>query len=168
MLCVQQYFPCQVHLYYKYVYVFICAFSGFFYNLILLRPCILKHWKHFNKSMTLCILGKISQNLLLESCQPTILFHVLMLTDNVNGQRITHMFVYFIYQRLHFIHGQQITQNFIWSEAVAWSCSVKKVFLKISQISRENTCVGVTLLKKIFDTSVFLWILWSFYEYLFL
>ena len=113
VLCVQQYFPCQVHLYYKYIYVFICAFSGFFYNFILLRPCILKHWKHSNKSMTLCILGKIFQNLWLESCQPTILFHVLMLTDNVNGQRITHIFVYFIYQGLHFIHGQQITQNFI-------------------------------------------------------
>ena len=41
-------------------------------------------------------------------------------------------------------------------------CSVKKVFLKISKISQENTCVGVlffkkvaTLLKKDSNTSVF-------------
>ena len=29
-------------------------------------------------------------------------------------------------------------------EAVVWRCSSKLVFLKISQISQENTCVGVS------------------------
>ena len=35
------------------------------------------------------------------------------------------------------------------SEAVTWSCSVKKVFLKISQNSQGNTCVRVSLLIKL-------------------
>ena len=30
------------------------------------------------------------------------------------------------------------------SEAVVWRCSVKKVFLKVSQNSQENTCVRVS------------------------
>ena len=50
-------------------------------------------------------------------------------------------------------------QNFLnYSEVVLRRCSVKKVFLKISQNSRENTrgC----------GTGVFLWILWNFYEHL--
>ena len=34
-------------------------------------------------------------------------------------------------------------------EAVAGSCSSKYVFLKISQISQENTCVGVSFLKTV-------------------
>ena len=33
-------------------------------------------------------------------------------------------------------------------EAVVWRCSVKKVFLKISQNSQENTCARVSLLIK--------------------
>ena len=33
------------------------------------------------------------------------------------------------------------------SEEVSWRCSVKKVFLKISQYSQENTCVGVSFNK---------------------
>ena len=33
-------------------------------------------------------------------------------------------------------------------EAVTQRCSLKKVFLKISQKSQENTCVGVTFLTK--------------------
>ena len=35
------------------------------------------------------------------------------------------------------------------SEAVARRCSVKKVFLKISQYSQENTCARVSLLIKL-------------------
>ena len=31
-------------------------------------------------------------------------------------------------------------------EAVAWRCSIKMVFLKISQNSQENTCVRVSFL----------------------
>ena len=34
-------------------------------------------------------------------------------------------------------------------EAVAQTCSVKKVFLEISQNSQENTCVKVSLLIKL-------------------
>ena len=34
------------------------------------------------------------------------------------------------------------------SEAVAWRCSVKKVFLEISQNSQENTCARVSFLIK--------------------
>ena len=53
------------------------------------------------------------------------------------------------------------------------------VFLKISQNSKENTCVGVSFLitlqvsglqlylKRDSDTDVFLWILRNFQEYLF-
>ena len=51
-------------------------------------------------------------------------------------------------------------------------CSVKKVFLKFLQISRENTYVGVsfrpaTLFKRDSNTVVFLWNLWNFKEHLF-
>ena len=35
-----------------------------------------------------------------------------------------------------------------------WRCSVKKVFLKISQIPQENTCVGEYLEKTASDTSL--------------
>ena len=35
------------------------------------------------------------------------------------------------------------------SEAVAWKCSVKKVFLEILQNSQENTCARVSFLIKL-------------------
>ena len=35
------------------------------------------------------------------------------------------------------------------TEAVPWRCSVKKVFLEISQISQENTCARVSFLRKL-------------------
>ena len=78
------------------------------------------------------------------------------------------------------------------SEAVVQMCSVKKVFLEISQNSQENTCNRVsfltklqawgqslfsnkvedlrpaTLFKKASGTGVFLWILWDFHEHIFL
>ena len=76
------------------------------------------------------------------------------------------------------------------SEAVVQMCSVKKVFLEISQNSQENTCTRAsfliklqvwgqslffnnvaglrpaTLLKKASGTGVFLWILWNFQEHI--
>ena len=48
------------------------------------------------------------------------------------------------------------------TEAIVWRCSVKKVFLKILQNSREIICIRVTFLIKLFikknhfDTGVFL------------
>ena len=53
-----------------------------------------------------------------------------------------------------------------------WRCSVKKVFLKISQYSLEHICDGqafrsATLQKRNSNTGVFLWILRNFYEHLF-
>ena len=69
---------------------------------------------------------------------------------------------------------------FLFSEAVAQNCSVKKVFLEISQNSQENTRARVsffdkvagfrpaTLLKKRSGAGVFLWVLWNFWEHLFL
>ena len=42
------------------------------------------------------------------------------------------------------------------SEAVVQMCSVKKVFLEISQNSQESTCTRVS------------WILWNFQEHIFL
>ena len=36
-------------------------------------------------------------------------------------------------------------------EALVWSCSLKKVFLKISQNSQEDTCVRVTFIVKFFN-----------------
>ena len=58
-------------------------------------------------------------------------------------------------------------------EAVAQRCSLKTMFLEISQNSQENTCVRVSILmklqveanifiKKEIDTDVFLWILRNF------
>ena len=35
------------------------------------------------------------------------------------------------------------------TEAVVWRCSVKKVFLEISQNSQENTCARVSFLIKL-------------------
>ena len=34
-----------------------------------------------------------------------------------------------------------------WTEAAVGRCSSKKVFLKISQYSQENPCVGIFLIK---------------------
>ena len=59
------------------------------------------------------------------------------------------------------------------TEAVAQRCSLKKVFLEISQNSQENTCTRVSFLmklqvkannfiKKVTDTDVFLQILANF------
>ena len=42
----------------------------------------------------------------------------------------------------------QFEQEKVNSEIVAWRCSVKKVFLKISQNSQENTCARVSSLIK--------------------
>ena len=38
---------------------------------------------------------------------------------------------------------------FIFSEAVVWRCSVKKVFIKLSQISQKNTCARISFLIKL-------------------
>ena len=43
----------------------------------------------------------------------------------------------------------KIFSEFIHIEAVDWRCSVKNVFLKISQNSQENTCVEVSFLIKL-------------------
>ena len=65
------------------------------------------------------------------------------------------------------------------TEALAQGCSIKLVLKKILRNSQEDTCVGVsffnkvaglwpgTLLKRDSNTSVFLWILWNFWEHLF-
>ena len=47
------------------------------------------------------------------------------------------------------------------SESVVQKCSVKKVFLEISQNSQDNICARVSFLIKLEGTSVFLWILWN-------
>ena len=43
---------------------------------------------------------------------------------------------------------------YIHLEAATRSCYVKKVFLKISQNSQENTCVGVSFLIKLKNLSL--------------
>ena len=45
-------------------------------------------------------------------------------------------------------HYQTTTMQ-LFSEAVARSCAVKKVFLEISQKSQENTCAKVSFLVKL-------------------
>ena len=64
-------------------------------------------------------------------------------------------------------------------EAVVQRCSVKRVFLEMSQNSQENTCASPSSLIKLqtqglqpystrdSGTGVFLWILWNFKEHLF-
>ena len=37
----------------------------------------------------------------------------------------------------------------MWTEAVVWRCSVKKMFLEILQNSQENTCAKVSFLIKL-------------------
>ena len=54
-----------------------------------------------------------------------------------------------------------ITCNKKSTEAVTRRCSVKKVFLEISQNSQENTCAS-RFFKRDSGTGVFLWILWNF------
>ena len=46
------------------------------------------------------------------------------------------------------------------SEAVIQRCSVKKVFLEISQISQENTCARVSFLMKL-QASGLWWLLYN-------
>ena len=41
--------------------------------------------------------------------------------------------------------------GYLQSEVLVRSCSLKKVFLKISQNSQENTCVRVTFIVKFFN-----------------
>ena len=53
------------------------------------------------------------------------------------------------------------------TEAVVQRCSVKKVFLEISQNWQENTCAWVSFLIKLQGSGLFLWILWNFLEHLF-
>ena len=64
------------------------------------------------------------------------------------------------------------------SEAVTWSCSVKKKLLKISQNSEENSCARASFFNKIaglrqlyskrgFGAFAFLWILRNIYEHFF-
>ena len=43
---------------------------------------------------------------------------------------------------------------FKYTEAVAQRCSVKKVFLEISQNSQENTCARVSFFKKLAGVSL--------------
>ena len=43
----------------------------------------------------------------------------------------------------------QIIYNFINTEAVVQRCSLKKVFLEISQNSQENTCARVSFFNKV-------------------
>ena len=43
----------------------------------------------------------------------------------------------------------EVGYAFAGTEAVAQSCSIKKVFVKIQQNSQENTCVGVSYLRKL-------------------
>ena len=42
-----------------------------------------------------------------------------------------------------------ISWELVHIEAVSQRCSVKKVFLEVSQNSQENTCARVSLLKKL-------------------
>ena len=57
------------------------------------------------------------------------------------------------------------------AEAVTQRCSVKNLFIEISQNSQQNTCgrvVFASLSKRNTGTGVFFWILWNFLELLFL
>ena len=64
----------------------------------------------------------------------------------------TFSWLYFLCVRL----SKNITKCFflnkVFSEAVVRRCSVKKVFLEISQNSQENTCARVSFLIKLQDT----------------
>ena len=72
------------------------------------------------------------------------------------------------------------TAKYLVSEAVVRSCSVKKVFLEISQNSQENTCARVSFLIKLpasclqlylkrdSGAGFFLWIFRNFLEHLLL
>ena len=54
---------------------------------------------------------------------------------------------------------------FLKAEAVVRTCSVKKVFLKISQNSQEKTCARASsfnIKRENFGTGAFLWILVNF------
>ena len=50
------------------------------------------------------------------------------------------------------VHNIYVSRLLLWNnrncviEAVAWRCSVKKVFLEISQNSQESNCAGVSFL----------------------
>ena len=52
-------------------------------------------------------------------------------------------------RRLSKLFIQKFFQSDSSPETVVWSCSVKKVFLEISQNSKENTCTGVSRLIKL-------------------
>ena len=57
---------------------------------------------------------------------------------------------------------QGLTSCFQVTEAVTGGVLWKNMFVKTSQNSQENTCLGVSFLIKLNNTGVFLWILWNF------
>ena len=63
-----------------------------------------------------------------------------------NSQENTYSRVFF--NKVAGLRLQSPLGDCLFSEAVAWRCSVKKIFLEISQNSQENTCARVSLLLK--------------------
>ena len=61
---------------------------------------------------------------------------------------------------------KELRQNLICTtpEVLAWSCSVKKVFLRTLKNSHENTCVGVTFLDVFFPLNFAKLLKTSFYR----
>ena len=62
----------------------------------------------------------------------------------------TKVFVFFLpFSTLHMLYSSNVDKQMENKEAVVQSCSVKKVFLEISQKSQENTCARVSFLTKL-------------------
>ena len=105
-----------------------------------------------------------------------------LLKVNFNFCELRNMFVYVFNEILEVNWWERKLRKFLFqimfekcnklTEAVAQTCSIKKVFLEILQNSQENTCARVsfliklqasaTLLKRDSDTVVFLWIFQNF------
>ena len=73
-----------------------------------------------------------------------------------------------LYSKILFYFVKQPSRVVLRNRRSHRSRPVKKVFLKISEHSQENTCAGVSFaLKRDSDTGVFLWIFQNFKEHLF-
>ena len=66
------------------------------------------------------------------------------------NESTTKVFVFFLpFSTLHMLYSSNVDKQMENKEAVVQRCSVKKVFLEISQKSQENTCARVSFLTKL-------------------
>ena len=100
-----------------------------FINPILRNIPFWSTWKHHQTKSVLMFLGDSWANRGKKSLQKIPQFHLISWCGN--------------FVERHSFHFKKLGEITIYSEATIWRCSVKKVFLEISQKSQESTSARV-------------------------